>query len=171
MTRPVKNRQQNFAKGHHDKKAAGGFKRKHEDESRHQSDQSSFKKPAKSENQPKGEVFKAPVAPPPGFQPPGGKRVVKPPPGFNSESSKVVKPPPGFNSETSKVVRPPPGFSAAESNASGDNKPGSDEEKSRRVFLSNLDFSVTEEEVKFQILGPFLQASFWQELADFFLLS
>jgi len=143
-----KNRQQqNFAKGHHDKKAAGGFKRKHEDENRHQSDQPSFKKPAKSDNQPKGEVFKAPVAPPPGFQPPGGKKVVKPPPGFNSESSKVVKPPPGFNSESSKVVRPPPGFSA-ESNASGDNKPGSDEEKSRRVFLSNLDFSVTEEEVR-----------------------
>merc|ERR1719295_1744049 len=130
-----KNRQQqNSAKGHHDKKAAGGFKRKHEDENRHQSDQPSFKKPAKSDNQPKGEVFKAPVAPPPGFQPPGGKKVIKPPPGFNSESS--------------KVVRPPPGFSASESNASGDNKPGSDEEKSRRVFLSNLDFSVTEEEVR-----------------------
>ena len=125
---------------------------KHEDENRHQSDQPSFKKPANFDNQPKGEVFKAPVAPPPGFQPPGGKKVVKPPPGFNSESSKVVKPPPGFNSESSKVVRPPPGFSA-ESNASGDNKPGSDEEKSRRVFLSNLDFSVTEEEVKFQSSG------------------
>ena len=79
-------------------------------------------------------------APPPGFQP--EKKTVKPPPGFSGDAPKpppgfkgeAPKPPPGFPGNSAPECLPPPGVAA--------------DEKKRTVFLSNLDFTVSEEDIR-----------------------
>ena len=97
-------------------------------------------------------------------QPPAAvKRKVAPPPGFeNHQGAKKVAPPPGFvpPSGDKRAVAPPPGYEAH--TAGGDEEPvskrpkvdggedggGGGDTKQRTVFLSNLEFSVTEEDIE-----------------------
>jgi len=65
------------------------------------------------------------LMPPPGF--PGVKRSIAPPPGFKQPPSKKAKP---------------------EEEADGENLSEEEEKKNRTVFLSNLAFKVTEEEIQ-----------------------
>ncbi|XP_071747860.1 squamous cell carcinoma antigen recognized by T-cells 3-like [Lepeophtheirus salmonis] len=81
------------------------------------------------------------VKPPPGYtQPEGTKKTVKPPPGYQKE----VKPPPGFKSQHKST--------AEIENGSGSGRPNPEfkdkEESDRTIFLSNLSFEVTEEEIR-----------------------
>merc|ERR1719376_1895634 len=100
--------------------------------------------------------------PPPGYvaepeEKPAGAaaKVVKPPPGYSADKKEPtkVKPPPGWSGDvTQTAVKPPPGWSddvASEkpTTSSSSSKPD-DLDKNRTVFLSNLDFSVTEAEIE-----------------------
>ena len=91
--------------------------------------------------------FKVPalpgVAPPPGYK--AGKSDVAPPPGFKGS----VKPPPGFRKPDSSVA-PPPGFPAARGDEEVVSEPdtSSQDDNKKTVFLSNLDFAVTEEVIR-----------------------
>ena len=91
--------------------------------------------------------FKVPslpgVAPPPGYK--GAKGDVAPPPGFKAG----VTPPPGFK-KTGDSIAPPPGFPAAKEDQNVGSNPvtSSQEDNKKTVFLSNLDFAVTEEVIR-----------------------
>jgi len=120
-----------------------------------------FKRPSLTRSQPPSatdnpattSAGKKVIKPPPGFKEPelpknlAGK---KPPPGYAERlQEKVIMPPLGYNENKEKsktAVKPPPGWTGDASSA-GENLQDNDEKK-RTVFLSNLDFSVTEEEIK-----------------------
>lgn len=76
------------------------------------------------------------VAPPPGF--PGGKQSVPPPPGFTENKKRSIAPPPGFKEPLPKKQK----------TDDFDNLPADEQRKLRTVFLSNLDFSVTDDQIK-----------------------
>eukprot|EP00092_Neocalanus_flemingeri_P022932 GFUD01024863.1.p1 GENE.GFUD01024863.1~~GFUD01024863.1.p1 ORF type:complete len:939 (+),score=286.08 GFUD01024863.1:83-2899(+) len=79
----------------------------------------------------------------------GSKKVVAPPPGFPGKKS--VAPPPGFNENMKRTIAPPPGFKEPlpkkQKSDDFDNLSEHQQRKLRTVFLSNLDFSVTDTEV------------------------
>ena len=82
------------------------------------------------------------VVPPPGFK----KDEIKPPPGFPKDN---IKPPPGFKEDK---VAPPPGFKGQTTSTSSTSKPEetssqSSKAEDRTVFISNLDFSLTEQQL------------------------
>jgi len=88
-------------------------------------------------------------APPPGFQ--GAKKAVPPPPGFK----KAVPPPPGFEEKKKRSIAPPPGFKGEppakrlkESEEGVDEMSEEEDKKLKTVFLSNLDFEVTDVQLK-----------------------
>ena len=71
---------------------------------------------------------------------------IEAPPGFKPaiKDKEKLEPPPGFQPKAEKKedIEPPPGFKPASQ------KDGSPEIKGRKVFVSNLDFEVSEEELK-----------------------
>jgi len=81
----------------------------------------------------------------------GTKKVVAPPPGFPG-AKKSVTPPPGFNENMKRTIAPPPGFKEPlpkkQKSEEFDNLSEIEQRKLRTVFLSNLDFSVTDTEIK-----------------------
>ena len=93
---------------------------------------------------------------------PAGNKKVAPPPGFPGSKKAITPPPPGFNENKKRSVEPPPGFSGPEPKKvkTDDYKSQSEEEqkKMRTVFLSNLDFSVTEDHLRecLETSGPIL---------------
>ena len=93
--------------------------------------------PGTSKLQPPTEVKAEQVIPPPGFK---DDQQVMPPPGFKSDQQ--VMPPPGFKDD--QPVKPPPGFKKATESSTKERL----EAGQNTVFLSNLDFSVTEEKIK-----------------------
>ena len=91
--------------------------------------------------------FKVPslpgVAPPPGYNK-AAESNVAPPPGFQGS----VKPPPGFRNPDK--IAPPPGLPAAKGDQDNVSEPGtsSQDNDKKTVFLSNLDFAITEEVIR-----------------------
>lgn len=79
------------------------------------------------------------------------RQTVKPPPGYPGDKSKVP-PPPGFNENNKRSVPPPPGYKGEEpahKKQKTDNEELSvAERKMRTVFVSNLDFEVTEDDIQ-----------------------
>ena len=83
--------------------------------------------------------------------PPAAKKAVAPPPGFDG-AKKSVPPPPGFNQNNKRTIAPPPGFKEPDAKKSKmDDYEKLDEEeqkKLRTVFVSNLDFKVSDEDLR-----------------------
>jgi len=81
------------------------------------------------------------------------KQAVKPPPGYQGDRTKVP-PPPGFNENNKRSVPPPPGYKGGEEPANKKQKTDINEDTSvegrklRTVFVSNLDFEVTENDIQ-----------------------
>ena len=86
------------------------------------------------------------VLPPPGF--PGAKKVVAPPPGFNENKKRTVDPDPALTQPDSKRVKTEDYESQSED----------EQKKMRTVFVSNLDFSLTEDHLRqcLETSGPIL---------------
>ena len=76
------------------------------------------------------------VPPPPGFS--GGKKTVPPPPGFNENKKRTVEPPPGFTEPNPKKAK----LDEYES------QPEEEQRRMRTVFLNNMAYSVTEEQIR-----------------------
>lgn len=92
-----------------------------------------FRKPNVPEQA--GDVPKKNIAPPPGFT---GKKPVAPPPGFNENMKRTIAPPPGFKEPLPKKQR----------SEEFDNLSEAAQKKLRTVFLSNLDYTVGDDDVK-----------------------
>jgi len=86
------------------------------------------------------------------------KKTIAPPPGFaGSKTSKP--PPPGFNENMKRTIAPPPGFKEPlpkkQKSEDGDQKPEdvdhlseAAEKKLRTVFLSNLEYSISDDDIR-----------------------
>ena len=87
-----------------------------------------------------------------GFKVPAAKKVVPPPPGFKSPSgAKAVPPPPGFKEGSKRDAQ----HLSEEDNYQGkrpkydeSDAPSEEDKKQRTVFISNLGFTVTEDELR-----------------------
>merc|ERR1719318_533982 len=82
-----------------------------------------------------GDVTKKNIAPPPGFT---GKKPIAPPPGFNENMKRTIAPPPGFKEPLPKKQK----------SEEFDNLSEAAQKKLRTVFLSNLDYTVGDDDVK-----------------------
>ena len=93
---------------------------------------------------------------------PVGNKKVAPPPGFPGSKKAITPPPPGFNENKKRSVEPPPGFSGPEPKKvktdGYESQSEEEQKKMRTVFLSNLDFSVTEDHLRecLETSGPIL---------------
>jgi len=83
------------------------------------------------------------IAPPPGF--PGTKKTVSPPPGFNENMKRTIAPPPGFKEPLPKKSKSEEYEIKSEE---ADNLTEAAEKKLRTVFLSNLDYSISDDDIK-----------------------
>jgi len=105
--------------------------------------------PAENTQNGKEDVFLKPSVP--DFPLVGTKKVVAPPPGFPG-TKKTIAPPPGFNENMKRTIAPPPGFKEPIpkklKSEEFDNLSEIEQRKLRTVFLSNIDFCVTDEEIK-----------------------
>jgi len=91
---------------------------------------SNFRKPNVPED-----GTKRSIAPPPGF--PGTKKTVAPPPGFNENMKRTIAPPPGFKEPQPKKQK----------SEEFDNLSEHAQKKLRTVFLSNLEYSISDDDV------------------------
>ena len=94
-------------------------------------------------------TFTKPMAPPPA--PASSSKAVAPPPGFPG-TKKSVPPPPGFNENNKRTIAPPPGFKEPNPKKQKleefEQLSEEDQKKHRTVFISNLDYSVKEEDLR-----------------------
>jgi len=102
---------------------------------------SEFRKPGVPEL-PNGSS-KKPMAPPPGFS--GVKSSVPPPPGFNENMKRTIAPPPGFKEPLPKKLKSEDHEQKPED---VDHLSESAEKKLRTVFLSNLEYSVSDDDIR-----------------------
>ena len=81
---------------------------------------------------------------------PADKKVVPPPPGFKSPAgTKAVPPPPGFNSKRdAQHLSEEDSSQGKRAKYDDSDAQGEEEKKQRTVFISNLDFNVTEESLR-----------------------
>jgi len=83
------------------------------------------------------------TAPPPGFS--GVKSAVPPPPGFNENMKRTIAPPPGFKEPLPKKLKSEDHEQKPED---VDHLSESAEKKLRTVFLSNLEYSVSDDDIR-----------------------
>lgn len=78
-------------------------------------------------------------------------KTVAPPPGFTG-SKKVIAPPPGFKRPASNSIAPPPGFKEPDAKKQKleefDGMTPEAQQQQRTVFVSNLDFAITEDDLR-----------------------
>ena len=141
---------ENASKAEEDKLKQDKIERKKEKDKQYRRDKrqqiSADKKAGAGSQQDNKDTFAKPMAPPP-----SSSKVVAPPPGFPG-AKKSVPPPPGFSESRKRSVPPPPGFKEPDQKKQKvddyDQLSEEEQKKLRTVFISNLGFSVNEDDLK-----------------------
>merc|ERR1711884_517964 len=141
---------ENASKAEEDKLKQDKIERKKEKDKQYRRDKrqqiSADKKAGAGSQQDNKDTFAKPMAPAP-----SSSKVVAPPPGFPG-AKKSVPPPPGFSESRKRSVAPPPGFKEPDQKKQKvddyDQLSEEEQKKLRTVFISNLGFSVNEDDLK-----------------------